>query len=66
MNGFGRIGVHLDQSGHTTKMVNMDYETDVLGHSRNLLPTFKSMEHWWKPLAYYRTMAVLGFSRDVY
>ena len=41
VDGFGRIGVDLDQPGHTTKMVKMDDVAYVPGLSRNLLSTIK-------------------------
>ena len=53
VDGFGRIEVDLDQSGHTTKVVKNDVAY-VPGLSRNLLSTIKAVEQWMKPLTYYR------------
>ena len=61
VDGFGRIEVDLDQSGHTTKMVKMDDVAYVPGRSRNLLSTIKAVEQWRKPFIFYRNKAVLGF-----
>ena len=61
VDGFGRIEVDLDQPGHTTKIVKMDYVAYVPGLSWNLLSTVKAVEQWGKPLIYYRNKAVLGF-----
>ena len=54
VDGFGRIGVDLDQPGHTTKMVKMDDVVYVPGLSRNLLSNIKAVEQWGKPLINYR------------
>ena len=61
VDGFGRIGVDLDQPGHITKTVKMDDVAYVPGVSRNLLSTIKAVEQWGKPLIYYRNEVVLGF-----
>ena len=61
VDGFGRIGVDLDQPGYTTKMVKMDDVAYVPGLSRNLLSTVKAVEQWGKPLICYRNKIVLGF-----
>ena len=60
---FGTVEV-VDQSGTTTKPMEMGSVGYVPGLSRNLLPTFKSVEKWGKPLVYYKTKAVLGFPRE--
>ena len=64
VDGFGRIKVDLDHPGNTTKMVKMDDVAYVPGLSRNLLSTIKAVEQWGKPLIYYRSKAVLGFSGE--
>ena len=51
----------LDQPGHTTKMMKMDYVAYVPGLSWNLLSTIKAVEQWGKPSVYSRNKAVLGF-----
>ena len=61
VDGFGRIGVDLDQPGYTTKMVKMDDVAYVPGLSRNLLSTVKAVEQWGKPLICYRNKTVFGF-----
>ena len=61
VDGLGRIELDLDQPDHTTKIVKMDDVAYVPGLSRNLLSTVKAVEHWGKPLIYYRNKAVLGF-----
>ena len=58
---FGKIGVDVDQPGHTTKMVEMDDVAYVPGPSRNLLCTIKAVEQSGKPLIYYKNEAVLEF-----
>ena len=60
VDGFGRIEVDLDQPGHITMMVKRDDVAYVLGLSRNLLSTVKTVEQWGKPLIYYRNKAGLG------
>ena len=42
VDGFGRIGVELDQPAHTTKMVKMDDVAYVPGLFRNLLSIIKA------------------------
>lgn len=54
----------MDQPELTTEMVKMEDVAYMPGLSRNLLSTLKTVEQWGKPLVYYRTKAVLGFSGD--
>ena len=56
VNGSGRIGVNVDQPGHTTKMVEMDDVAYVPGPSRKLLCTIKAVEQWGKPLICYKKL----------
>ena len=60
VDGFGRIEVDLDQSGHTIRMVKTDAVAYVPGLSRTLLSTIKAVEQWGKPLIYCRNGAVWG------
>ena len=64
VDGFGTVGVDLDQPGTTTKPVKMVAVAYVPGLSRNLLSTRKAVEQWGKPLVYHKTKAVLGFARE--
>ena len=66
VDGLGRIELILDQLGHITKIVKMDDVAYVPGLSPNLLSTVKAVEHWGKPLIYYRNKAVLGFPGEEY
>ena len=61
VDGFGTVGVDLDQPGTTTKPVKMVSVAYVPGLSRNLLSTRKSVQQWGKPLIYYKAKAALGF-----